>query len=115
MASSDGRAVRARREGMHVCESGRPGSPAVVFLHAVGTSGRMWAAHMAGVAGDHSLAPDLPGFGHSNRLPWRSRIDTADQIAALIEQRTPSRRAHVVGLSLGGAIAHTFWSAAPTL
>ncbi|HSJ45795.1 MAG TPA: alpha/beta hydrolase [Euzebyales bacterium] len=93
--------------GLDVRESGTPGSPAIVFLHGVGTSGAMWAPHIAGLASHHCLAPDLPGFGRSNRLPWTSRTDVADQIAALIEARIPSGRAHVVGLSLGGAVAHT--------
>lgn len=62
----------------------------------------------------------MPGAGpswvwRSNRLPWRSRIDTADQIGELIETRTPSRRAHVVGLSLGGSVAHTLLARRPDL
>jgi pimeloyl-ACP methyl ester carboxylesterase len=93
--------------GLYVRESGTPGSPAIVFLHGVGTSGGMWTWHMARLVGYHCVAPDLPGFGRSSRLPWISRSDAADRVAALIETRVPSRRAHVVGLSLGGSVAHT--------
>lgn len=91
----------------HVRESGEPGSPAVVFLHGAGLSGAMWADHMARLASFHCLAPDLPGCGMSNGLPWTSRIDVADRVARLIEARVPTGRAHVVGLSLGGSVAHT--------
>jgi pimeloyl-ACP methyl ester carboxylesterase len=109
-------AVAERRStGLHVHETGTPGSPAIVFLHGVGNSGGMWAKHMGRLAGYHCLAPDLPGFGGSNRLPWKSRIDTADQVAALIEGRIPSRRAHVVGLSLGGSVAHALLARRPDL
>ena len=95
------------RVGMHVRESGPPGSPAMVFLHGVGNSGAMWEEHMAKLEGFHCLAPDLPGFGLSNKQPWTSRIDVTDRIAELIRTRVPEHGAHVVGLSLGGSIAHT--------
>jgi pimeloyl-ACP methyl ester carboxylesterase len=98
---------------MYVRESGTPGSPAVVFLHGVGNSGAMWGRHMGSEF--HCLAPDLPGFGKSNGLAWTSRIDIADGIASLIETRVPDRRAHVVGLSLGGSIAHALLARHPDL
>ena len=100
---------------LFVRESGSPGSPAIVFLHGVGLSGRMWDSHMAALSGYHCLAPDLPGFGCSNRLPWISQADTADRVAELIESRMPSQRAHVVGLSLGGSIAHALLARRPEL
>lgn len=94
----------------HVRESGERGSPAVVFMHGAGLSGRMWADHMARLSAFHCLAPDLPGCGMSHRLPWTSRTDAADAVAALIRRRVPAGRAHVVGISLGGAVAHTLLS-----
>ena len=99
--------MEADRIGMYVRESGIPGCPALVFLHGVGNSGAMWATHMTRLGGFHCLAPDLPGFGLSNKQPWTSRIDVTDRVAELIRSRVPERRAHVVGLSLGGSIAHT--------
>jgi pimeloyl-ACP methyl ester carboxylesterase len=99
----------------YVHESGRPGSPAIVFLRRVGASGRMWEEHMRRLTAYHCLAPDLPGHGRSNRVPWRSLADTSEQVARLIETRFPSRRAHVVGLSLGGAVAHTLLARRPEL
>jgi len=83
------------------------GAPAVVFLHGAGLSGRMWAGHMARLSAFHCLAPDFPGCGMSNRLRWTSSADAADYIAHLIASRIPAGHAHVVGISLGGAVAHT--------
>lgn len=83
------------------------GAPAVVFLHGAGVSGRMWADHMARLSAFHCLAPDFPGCGMSNRLRWTSSLDAADYVADLIASRIPAGHAHVVGLSLGGAVAHT--------
>lgn len=72
----------ALSNAMFVRESGTPGSPGVVFLYGVGNSSGMWVKHMTGLAGYHCLAPDLPGFGRSNHLPWKSRFDTTDMIAS---------------------------------
>jgi pimeloyl-ACP methyl ester carboxylesterase len=91
----------------HVRESGEPGAQAVVFLHGAGLSGRMWADHMARLSAFHCLAPDFPGCGMSRRLPWTSRVHAADYIADLIATRVPAGHAHIVGISLGGAVAHT--------
>ena len=88
-------------------ESGEAGSPAIVFLHGVGNSGGMWRDHMAQLTDHHCLAPDLPGFGQSSRLPWTSRRDAADQVAKIIETHVPAGRASVVGVSLGGSLVHT--------
>jgi pimeloyl-ACP methyl ester carboxylesterase len=101
---------------MFVHESGAAGSPAVVFLHGAGASGLMWREHMARL-GDrfHCLAPDLPGFGRSNRLPPLTVDETADLIAELIESRSPARRAHLVGLSWGGGVTHRLLSRHPEL
>jgi pimeloyl-ACP methyl ester carboxylesterase len=100
---------------MHVHESGTPGSPAVVFLHGAGASGAMWREHMAALTGFHRLAPDLPGFGRSNHLPFLSRTVTADLVGDLVGNRVPAGRAHVVGLSWGGGIVHTLLDRHPGL
>jgi pimeloyl-ACP methyl ester carboxylesterase len=86
-----------------------------VFLHADGASGGMWDQHMGRFAGYHCLAPDLPGHGRSSHLPWSSLEDTTQQVVGLIEGRIPARRAHVVGLSLGGVVAHTLLAQRPEL
>ena len=99
----------------HLRESGDPRAPAVVLLHGAGLSGRMWADHMARLAAFHCLAPDFPGCGKSNRLPWTSIADAADHIARLIETRVPAGHAHLVGLSLGGAVTHTLLARHPDL
>jgi pimeloyl-ACP methyl ester carboxylesterase len=75
----------------------------------------MWSEHMARLGRYHCLAPDLPGCGRSVGLPWRSRRATADQVADLIETRVPARRAHLVGLSVGGSLAHELLARRPEL
>lgn len=70
---------------------------------------------MARLTTYHCVAPDLPGHGRSNHTRWRSEADTVDRIVQLIESRIPARRAHLVGLSLGGSIAHVLLARRPDL
>ncbi len=100
---------------LHVLESGAPAAPAVFFLHGAGVSGRMWNAHMARLRDYHCLVPDLPGHGGSSHIPWQSEAATADLIAELIETRIPARRTHLIGLSLGGSLAHVLLARRPEL
>jgi pimeloyl-ACP methyl ester carboxylesterase len=65
----------------------------------------MWQYHAEHLAEFHCLMPDLPGFGRSQDEPWVSLEDTADALATLIAAKASGGRAHVVGLSLGGATA----------
>ncbi len=90
---------------LYAAETGSHDAPSVVFLHGIGTSGWMWERQTAALADFHCLTVDLPGHGKSNQVEWRSLDDSADRVAALIQQRTANGRAHVVGLSLGGYIA----------
>lgn len=87
---------------LYVHETGPAEAPAIVFLHGVGASGWMWNKQIADLADYRCLNVDLPGHGKSNQIPWLSLADTADQIAHMIVEMVPGRRAHIVGLSLGG-------------
>ena len=90
---------------LYLKETGTPGAPSIVFLHGIGTSGWMWGRQVAALIDFHCLTVDFPGHGKSNQVEWRSLADTAHQIAAIIQTRATYRRAHIVGLSLGGYIA----------
>jgi hypothetical protein len=55
-----GRQAMAMHPGIHVEESGTPGSPAVVFLHDAGASGRRWHGHMTRLqASFHCLGEEV--------------------------------------------------------
>lgn len=76
----------------------------MVFLHGAMVAGWMWREQADALAEHRCLAPNLPGWGRSAELPWRSLSETADRIAALIADECEGGRAHVVGLSLGGLV-----------
>jgi pimeloyl-ACP methyl ester carboxylesterase len=86
----------------------------VIFLHGIGTRARMWDEHIKLLPEFYCIAPDLPGHGQAAGRPWVSVAATAAEIAAMIEA-TPGKRAHVVGLSLGGAVAIELMNTRPEL
>lgn len=95
---------------LHLRVSGDRSRPAIVFLHAIGTSGWMWEDQFPRLCGFRCLAIDLPGHGLSGSIPWRSMTDTADQIADIIRSEVAGRTAHVIGLSLGAYVGLTLLS-----
>lgn len=83
---------------------------AIVFLHGFGLSGEAWEAQVAAFRATHrTVAVDLPGFGRS---PRQTDGPAADAIARTLDGLGIDR-AHVVGLSLGGAVAVDFVLAYP--
>ncbi len=98
---------------LYVHQSGSPDAPAIVFLHGAGLSGSMWQPQFDRLPDYYCLAPDLPEQGRSSQIgPFRLE-DAAIDVAAVIRQRVPSGRAHVIGHSLGGAVALTLLRLAP--
>lgn len=89
---------------LQVRQSGKKANPAIVFLHGVGASGLMWQSHMEALQGYHCLAPDMPGHGRSNGLEWSTLEETTEYVYDLI-RKLPDKKAHIVGLSLGGSVA----------
>ena len=100
-------------QAMHIHESGEAALPAILFLHGSPLSGRMWAPQMESLVDFHCLAPDLPGHGMSAALGNMAVDDIVQSLAALIQERAASGRAHVVGHSYGGVIAQALISAFP--
>lgn len=61
----------------------------------------------------HTLAPDLPGLGQSVHLGPFDIAFSASTLATFIQERATNGRAHVVGHSLGGAVAAHLTAHAP--
>lgn len=84
---------------------GRPGAVPLVFIHGLGSSGLDWEAQLPAFADHDVIAVDLRGHGRSARAGGAYSIaGFASDIAALM-QALSLPPAHVVGISLGGAIA----------
>lgn len=109
------RHVRLPRARVRVWTGGR-GAP-VVFVHGFGTeAGINWHAQLPAVRRRfHVIAPDLPGFGASQRVVDERTI--AFQVDCLRDLVTHlgHDRVHLVGHSMGGWITLAFAAAYPEL
>lgn len=87
-------------------EAGSPDAPCIVFLHGLWLSSAMWQPQIERLSPDfHCLAPDLPEHGNSTNIGHLTLTNTSSMLANLIREHTANGRAHIVGLSLGGAVA----------
>jgi pimeloyl-ACP methyl ester carboxylesterase len=90
---------------VHHTHGGR-GSP-VLFIHGLGSSGYMeWRFNLEATADRHRVfAPDLPGFGRSEKPRARYGIPYFTRFIERYMEERGLRSAVVVGASLGGRIA----------
>src|ERR1700737_1112041 len=102
---------------LHVIEQApaqADGSEAVLWLQGLNAPASAWAVQLAHFARTHrSIAPDQRGVGKSGAPegPYTTAQLAADALAVL--EAHGVARAHVVGLSLGGAVAQELALRAP--
>jgi pimeloyl-ACP methyl ester carboxylesterase len=105
------------KSGVHlwVGEAGAKDSPTVLLLHGLGDNAhRDWQLSMPVLLRNHRvIALDLPGFGASPALPGGYAFPALAQVLDELLEQKQVARAHVVGHSLGGAIALYFAHAFP--
>ena len=89
---------------LYVSEKKNKDAPAVIFLHALATSGWMWEQVVKELSDFHCIIPDLPGHGNSRDVQWTSIEDAARDIYEIIRQHAVNGKAHIVGLSFGAYI-----------
>ena len=78
----------------------------LVLLHGLGSSQRDWELQVPSFSqGYRLIIPDLRGHGESPKPREAYRMDLLAADVALLLMRLKARPAHVVGLSLGGAVA----------
>lgn len=97
--------VEGRRTRVRV--DGDPANPPVLLLHGIGRSLEDWAPQYERLAGAcRVIALDIPGFGFSDRPREPITLPTlARGIAQTVDALGEQRPLHVIGNSLGGAIA----------
>ena len=86
---------------------GEAGSgPPLVMIHGLGGSRDDWTLQIEDFSTHYRLIrPELRGHGQSPRPPGPYRVELFAADVAMLMMRLEARPAHVVGLSLGGAVA----------
>jgi len=100
----------AMERSYDVCgdENGR----AIVFLHGMRVTRRMWQPQMERLAAEfRAIALDLPGHGSLRSEPFH--LDEAVEHVARVVDEAANGRAVVVGMSLGGYVAMEFGARYP--
>jgi len=104
--------IETSRLRTHVLTAGPPDAPLLVLVHGNVSAARFFAETMGALAsGYRCVAPDLRGFGRSERAPVDARRgvrDFADDLHALLTEgglRPGSGPLHLLGWSLGGGVA----------
>ncbi len=101
---------------LHCIEAGQPSLPTVVLLHGFGATSSCWRDVITAIeARAHLLAFDLPGHGGSLNFPNAGTGKIAVQgVIAELDMRALGA-VHLVGHSMGGAIACSVALARPDL
>ena len=101
------RTVATDRLDMHLYEAGSEDGTPVVLIHGNLSTGRFYEQVMANApAGLRLIAPDMRGFGRTERVPidaTKGLQDWADDTAALVATLGITDPVHLVGWSTGGA------------
>ena len=70
-------------------EAGRPDAPTLLLLHGFPSSSRMYEPLLTRLSAHyHLVAPDYPGFGHSDAPGAKAFSYTFDHIAQVMEHFT---------------------------
>ncbi len=100
---------------VRVHESGPRDAAPVVLIHGIGRSLEDWQPTQELLARDHRvISLDLPGFGLTRRMKGHWGLEGfARAVVALLDALDEQRPVHVMGNSLGGAVAMTLAASHP--
>lgn len=107
--------VEVRGVQVHVRESGDPSHPPVLLLHGIGRSLEDWQPQHERLADAYRvISVDMPGFGLSQRLPESVTLRSlAEGVLGTLDALGEHWPVHVMGNSLGGAVAMQLSTLAP--
>lgn len=92
---------------IHFEEHNPQGYPTVLLLHGLGATAESWSLQLPEfhAAGYRLLIPDIRAFGQSTYPGGSMQVAELAQDMVRLLQHTSTDRTHIVGISMGGAIA----------
>lgn len=111
------RDLMANGARFHVVEAGPPEGPLVLLLHGFPEFWWSWRHQLValGAAGMHAVAPDLRGYGASDKPPRGYDAYTLSADVAGLVRALGAREADLVGHDWGGVLAWTCATLHPAL
>lgn len=95
--------VQTENVTLFVTEAGSPDAPAIIFSNSLGTTHRMWDAVVAELSTEfRCIRYDTRGHGASTRAKSAFQVEDLASDAIAVLDNLEVRKAHFVGLSLGG-------------
>lgn len=104
----EGRMIDVGGHSVHVMTRGEAQAPPVLMIHGASANARefSWTLAPRLEADMHVLMADRPGHGWSQRFEGAEMLAAqARQMAGVLDEMAPGRKAVVVGHSFGGAVA----------
>ncbi len=94
---------------LHCYDSASPTGPLFLLLHGLGDEADTWRNIFLALA-QHGrvIAPDLPGFGRSDKPETAYTIPYFCQVILALMDQLPVAQAALAGHSMGAVIAHQF-------
>jgi pimeloyl-ACP methyl ester carboxylesterase len=108
--------VQTARLKVHVLTTGPEDRTPVLFIHGNGSSATFWEETMLALPeGFRGVAPDMRGYGDTERLPVDATLglsDMVEDVRSLVEALGLGKH-HMVGHSMGGGIVMKYAIAHP--
>jgi pimeloyl-ACP methyl ester carboxylesterase len=102
--------ARANGVRVHYQEAGEEDAPPIILIHGFISSNSIWSHVLLPLArkGFRVIAPDLPGYGYSEK-PAHASYSIQEQAQAMVAlmDRLGIKKAIIAGASYGGAVAAT--------
>jgi pyruvate dehydrogenase E2 component (dihydrolipoamide acetyltransferase) len=106
--------VEAGGKSLQYLKVGEGEGDPLVLLHGFGGDINIWVFNQEALAAEHTVyALDLPGHGHSTKDVGDGDLASFVQVLADFLDAMEIEKAHLVGHSMGGAIAGAFANAHP--
>ncbi len=107
IAHNDDRLETLVVDGRQIAYQDVGGGPTIILAHCSGASHRIWTPSVECLRSRYRVvAPDLLGYGQSERWPINARLHPWSDLSALVALAEGSREpVHLVGHSYGGTVA----------